>query len=81
MVCVTIPLWADNEDKWWHCDDCGSATANRMVDTATGKIVGLNLNCSDGTAQSVGMDDSLANADEVGLEAMLPMLCREYCIW
>jgi hypothetical protein len=29
----------------------------------------------------VGIDDSLANADEAGLEVMLPMLCREYCMW
>jgi hypothetical protein len=47
----------------------------------TGKFVGLYLNCPDGTAQIVGIDDSLANADEAGLEVMLPMLCREYCMW
>ena len=81
MSCVTFPPWADNEDKWWYCDDCGLATANGTVDTATGKFVGLNLNCPDGTAQIVGMDDSLANADEDVLEDRLPMLCREYCIW
>jgi membrane associated rhomboid family serine protease len=81
MSCVTFPPWADKEDKWWYCDDCGSATANGTVDTTTGKFVGLNLNCPDGSAQIVGMDDSLANADEAGLENMLPILCRKYCIW
>lgn len=81
LSCVTFPPWADNENKWWYCDNCGLATANGTLDMETGKFVGLNLNCPDGTAQIVGIDDSLANADEAGLEVMLPMLCREYCMW
>lgn len=79
ISCVTFPPWADSEEKWWYCDDCGTATANATLNTETGEFLGLSLNCPDGTAQIVGMDDSLSNADEAGLEVMLPMLCREYC--
>lgn len=80
MSCLPFPPWADKHEKWWYCDDCSRASADGTLDTATGKFVELNINCPSGTIETVNVTESGPH-DEAGLEAILPMLCREHCLW
>ena len=78
MSCMTFPPWKEKDEKWWYCDDCSSASAEGTLDTATGDFVELKISCPSGDTAIVGVDDSWPQ-DEVGLEEMLPTLCREHC--
>ncbi|KAL3794372.1 hypothetical protein HJC23_012909 [Cyclotella cryptica] len=78
MSCIAFPPWTGKNDKWWYCDECSQATAEGTLNTATGKFIEMDLTCPDETIVNVKLDETWPQ-DEVGLEAMLPMLCRERC--
>jgi hypothetical protein len=80
MSCVSFPPWEGKNEKWWYCDECSRASAEGTVDTSTGKFIQLSISCPNGSTETVGVDD-LWPQDELGLQEILPMLCREHCIW
>ncbi|KAL7539238.1 LOW QUALITY PROTEIN: hypothetical protein ACHAXR_009109 [Thalassiosira sp. AJA248-18] len=80
MSCVAFPPWNDKNEKWWYCDDCSQASAEGTLDTATGKFIELNIKCPSGSTETIDVDESWPQS-ETGLEGMLPMLCREHCLW
>ena len=79
LSCVAFPPWAETNDKWWYCDDCSRATAEGTVDTSTGKFVELAVSCPNGSIETLEVDESWPQS-EIGLEGILPMLCREHCL-
>lgn len=79
MSCIAFPPWTDKNDKWWYCDDCSRTTAEGTIDTSTGKFLELALTCPAGDVETVAVDESWPQ-DELGLEGILPMLCREHCL-
>lgn len=80
MSCVAFPPWKGDGEKWWYCDQCGGASAEGTLDTETGKFIDLTIKCPDGSTETVDMNESWPQ-DETGLEGILPMLCREHCLW
>ena len=44
LSCVAFPPWADYDNKWWYCDECGSATASATpVDDMSEAFVDVTL--------------------------------------
>ena len=80
MSCISFPPWTGKNEKWWYCDDCSRASAEGTLDTATGKFIELNISCPNGSTETVDVDPSWPQ-DEIGLEGILPNLCREHCLW
>lgn len=78
MSCIPFPPWNGPNEKWWYCDDCAQATAEGTLNTATGKFIEMDLTCPDRSIVYVKVDESWPQ-DELGLETMLPALCRERC--
>ena len=78
MSCIPFPPWKGPSDKWWYCDDCSQTTAEGTLNTVTGEFIEMDLTCPDESVVNVKVDESWPQ-DELGLEAMLPMLCRERC--
>jgi hypothetical protein len=78
ISCVSFPPWSSEENKWWYCDDCARATATGTLEN--GIFASLNVTCPNGMHEVLQVDESWPQ-DELGLEGMLPMLCREHCLW
>lgn len=78
ISCIPFPPWNGPNEKWWYCDDCAQATAEGTLNTATGKFIEMDLTCPDRSIVYVKVDESWPQ-DELGLETMLPALCRERC--
>ncbi|KAL7548352.1 hypothetical protein ACHAWF_011640 [Thalassiosira exigua] len=79
MSCVSFPPWAGKHEKWWYCDQCSRASAEGTFNTVTGEFISLNVRCPGGTTETVDVDESWPQ-DEIGLEGMLPVLCRDFCL-
>ncbi len=67
-------------EEEWYCNYCSRATAEQTSDTETGKFIELNNSFPNGYTKTVGMDESWPQ-NEIVLERILRMLCREYCLW
>lgn len=78
MSCIAFPPWTSPNNKWWYCDDCARATATGTLEN--GIFASLNVTCPNGKHEVLQVDESWPQ-DELGLEGMLPMLCREHCLW
>mmetsp|Transcript_31197 Transcript_31197/g.47782 ORF Transcript_31197/g.47782 Transcript_31197/m.47782 type:complete len:968 (-) Transcript_31197:195-3098(-) len=74
LSCVPFPPWADDTQKWWYCDDCGTITAD-IVQTPT---LHLAVDCPNGETVAVPLD-SENTPSRSKLESDLPDYCREYC--
>jgi hypothetical protein len=73
LSCVPFPPWADSDNKWWYCDDCGRVTAD-VVSTPT---FHLDLTCPSGATAAIELDP--ATFDRSAASKHLPAYCREYC--
>ncbi|KAL9184557.1 hypothetical protein ACHAXT_012527 [Thalassiosira profunda] len=80
LSCFSFPPWAEPNEKWWYCDDCSRASAEGTLDTESGMFTSLNLRCPNGPMQTVDVEEAWPQ-DEVGLEGILPELCREHCLF
>lgn len=78
MSCIAFPPWTSQDNKWWYCDDCARATATGTMEN--GVFSSLNITCPNGMNEVLKVEESWPQ-DEFGLEGMLPMLCREHCLW
>ena len=78
MSCIAFPPWTSQDNKWWYCDDCARATATGTMEN--GIFTSLNVTCPNGMHEVLKVDESWPQ-EELGLEGMLPMLCREHCLW
>lgn len=78
MSCIAFPPWTGQGDKWWYCDDCARTTATGTMEN--GIFSSLNVTCPNGKHEVLMVAESWPQ-DELGLEGMLPMLCREHCLW
>eukprot|EP00985_Skeletonema_marinoi_P010439 scaffold4904_cov77-Skeletonema_marinoi.AAC.5 len=78
MSCIAFPPWTSQDNKWWYCDDCARATATGTMEN--GVFASLNVTCPNGMHEVLKVEESWPQ-DELGLEGMLPMLCREHCLW
>ncbi len=78
MSCIAFPPWTSQDNKWWYCDDCARATATGTMEN--GVFSSLNITCPNGMNEVLEVEESWPQ-DEFGLEGMLPMLCREHCLW
>ena len=78
MSCIAFPPWNSPNNKWWYCDDCARATATGTMED--GVFSSLNITCPNGMHELLQVEDSWPQ-DEIGLEGLLPMLCREHCLW
>ena len=78
MSCIAMPPWNGKNNKWWYCDDCARATATGTMEN--GIFSSLNVTCPNGVHEVLKVEESWPQ-DELGLEGLLPMLCREHCLW
>ena len=78
LSCIPFPPWADQTNKWWYCDDCGTVTADARVNPSTGVFHQLDMTCPDGSIQNIELDFE-PNTDKASLESKLPSFCREHC--
>eukprot|EP00986_Skeletonema_menzelii_P011011 scaffold5539_cov81-Skeletonema_menzelii.AAC.3 len=78
MSCIAFPPWNGQNNKWWYCDDCARATATGTMEN--GIFSSLNVTCPNGMHEVLKVEESWPQ-DELGLEGLLPMLCREHCLW
>ena len=78
MSCIAMPPWNGKNNKWWYCDDCARATATGTMEN--GIFSSLNVTCPNGVHEVLEVEESWPQ-DELGLEGLLPMLCREHCLW
>lgn len=75
--CVPMPFWKDEEDHWWHCDDCGAVTGSGI--SKDGVFVKVSFTCPDGVAITRRdiSDDGITSIEE--LTRKLPGYCRDWC--
>jgi membrane associated rhomboid family serine protease len=78
VSCVPFPFWADQEDRWWYCDDCELVTAEAVMNEATQYYSSLNLTCPDKAVVSIDLT-KLEISDGHWLEKQLPTYCRRNC--
>ena len=79
LSCVPMPFWADEDSKWWYCDDCDRVSGDVTRDNGTGLYESLLLFCPDGE-EEVDIDlagDSIS--DPEWLRKKLPQFCRKHC--
>lgn len=78
LSCVAFPPWADKDNKWWYCDDCGGVTADARINPVTREFDQISLNCPSGNifVMDIGQDMS---SDRDWLEDRLPGWCRLHC--
>jgi hypothetical protein len=74
LSCVPFPPWAEDNDKWWYCDDCNRVTADIVMKPE----LHLNLQCPSGGVAYVDLADQ-NSVDRVSLEKKLPSFCRDFC--
>lgn len=77
LSCVSLPPWADQDKKWWYCDDCGAVKAFGKKDSVTGEYVAIEMECPQGNSITFSLE-GVAN-DKDSLQKNLPKFCRERC--
>ena len=75
LSCVPFPPWADNDEKWWYCDDCDRVSANIVVQPS----LHLEVNCPSGAIAIVELDPDESKFDRDEVKKNLPTYCREFC--
>ena len=75
LSCVPFPPWANNDAKWWYCDDCDRVTANIVTKPA----LHLEVNCPSGALAIVDLDSNESAPDRDRIQKNLPSYCREFC--
>jgi len=76
--CVPFPPWKEEDDKWWHCDDCGLVTADAISNPSKQIFSVLNLTCPDKQKEVIDIsDENISDSREIARK--LPSYCRQYC--
>lgn len=78
LSCVSFPPWADQDKRWYYCDDCGSVVAYGRKDPKTGEYVAIEMNCPRGNTIIFSLDG--ADNDKESLRENLPTFCRQKCL-
>eukprot|EP00574_Skeletonema_japonicum_P009915 CAMPEP_0201718010 /NCGR_PEP_ID=MMETSP0593-20130828/3609_1 /ASSEMBLY_ACC=CAM_ASM_000672 /TAXON_ID=267983 /ORGANISM="Skeletonema japonicum, Strain CCMP2506" /LENGTH=560 /DNA_ID=CAMNT_0048208189 /DNA_START=251 /DNA_END=1930 /DNA_ORIENTATION=+ len=56
ISCVPFPPWANEDNKWWYCDDCARVTADAKLDSKG--YYSLAMSCPDGVIKNVDLSDT-----------------------
>jgi len=75
ISCVPFPFWT--EEKWWHCDDCGTVSADARRGESN-FFEELSLTCPDGVVMDVDLTGQQIS-DTGMLSKELPKYCRNFC--
>ena len=78
VSCVPFPPWADDDNKWWYCDDCHIATGNAVENEDTGYYDMLSLICPNGDIEDVDLTGQKIS-DKEWLRSQLRNYCRKGC--
>ncbi|KAL3909194.1 MAG: hypothetical protein SGILL_008182 [Bacillariaceae sp.] len=74
-----IPFPPNAEDKWWHCDDCDTVTADLFREgDGAGLYEQINIFCPNGSVEEIMIADENIEDKEV-LRRALPGYCRAHC--
>jgi len=76
ISCVAFPPWANEDNKWWYCDDCARVTADAKLDSRG--YYSLAMSCPDGVIKDVDLSDT-AVTDRQWIRKQLPDICRKNC--
>jgi len=76
ISCVPFPPWANEDNKWWYCDDCARVTADAKLDSRG--YYSLAMSCPDGVIKNVDLSDT-AVTDRQWIRKQLPDICRKNC--
>lgn len=79
LSCVTFPPWADQDKKWWYCDECGSVNADARINPLTEEFDQISMNCPNGNIFVMDITPDM-NSDRDWLEDRLPNWCRLHCV-
>ena len=80
ISCVEFPPWADENNKWWYCDDCYlvAADARKNVNASTAStdlFDQVTVTCPYGDVFTLDIDDR----SKEWMENQLPNWCRSHC--
>lgn len=78
VSCVPFPFWAEEEDKWWYCDDCDTVGASVRLNNVTKLYTEVNVTCPDQEIITIDLIDENIGSKEY-LVKLLPQYCREHC--
>ena len=76
ISCVPFPPWANEDNKWWYCDDCARVTADAKLDSRG--YYSLAMSCPDGVIENIDLSDT-AVTDRQWIRKQLPDICRKNC--
>jgi membrane associated rhomboid family serine protease len=76
ISCVPFPPWANEDNKWWYCDDCARVTADAKLDSRG--YYSLAMSCPDGVIKDIDLSDT-AVTDRQWIRKQLPDICRKNC--
>jgi membrane associated rhomboid family serine protease len=76
ISCVPFPPWANEDNKWWYCDDCSRVTADAKLDSRG--YYSLAMSCPDGVIKDIDLSDT-AVTDRQWIRKQLPDICRKNC--
>ena len=77
VSCVPFP--PGSQDKWWHCDDCDTVTADLFVAAnGSGLYELVEVQCPNGDVESIPIAEH-GITDREDVRAALPGYCRAHC--
>jgi hypothetical protein len=85
ISCVEFPPWADDDNKWWYCDDCYLVAAEYKRNASTNQL-DVTLECPYGDFFTFDIDDgeeirNIDDSEEIRkwMQNQLPNWCRSHC--
>lgn len=76
--CVPFPFWAEEDKKWWYCDDCPLSRGLAHISNKTNYFTSIDITCPDGVIENINISGK-GIKDKDWLQKKLPNFCRKHC--